>query len=214
MHKSILCECTSLWFLHVSIGNVYKLSTLVFTPSSYVIRTWIANYAMCMLLFLPMSDDNCSQLMFSFLIVPTLNIFFLSYLILSTADACFMTIHVVIPSSGHRKSPSGERYLNYVYELCNLLQFKHDVSYISVALMIMVMLLKCNLPPTQRHFTRLQKLFFRVGLWQFRIKHNSFTIFTLIPNNSMKESSRVFELLFFACVITVKKINFQSKKYR
>ena len=153
--------------------------------------------------------------MFSFFIVPTLNLFFLSYiLILSKADAYFMTIHVVIPSSGHGKSPSGERYLNYVYELCNLLRFKHDVSYISVALIIMAMLLKCNLLPTQRHFTRLQKLFFRVGLWQFRIKHNSFTIFTLIPNNSMKESSRVFELLFFACVITVKKGNFNLKKYR
>ena len=43
-------------------------------------------------------------------------------------------------------------------------------------------------------------------------KANSFTIFILIPNNSMKESSQVFQLLFFACVITVKKINFQSKK--
>ena len=36
-----------------------------------------------MSLFLPMSDNSCSQLMFSFLIVPTLNKLFLSYLILS-----------------------------------------------------------------------------------------------------------------------------------
>ena len=32
--------------LHVSIDYVYKLSTLVFIPSSYVIRIWIANFAM------------------------------------------------------------------------------------------------------------------------------------------------------------------------
>ena len=32
--------------LHASIDNVYKLSTLVFTPSSYVIRIWIANCVM------------------------------------------------------------------------------------------------------------------------------------------------------------------------
>ena len=31
--------------LHVSINNDYKLSTLVFTPSSYVIRIWIAKCA-------------------------------------------------------------------------------------------------------------------------------------------------------------------------
>ena len=36
------------------------------------------------------------------------------------------------------------------------------------------------------------RIHFRLGLWQLRIKHNSFTIFTMIPNNSMKESSRVF----------------------
>ena len=32
--------------LHVYIDNVKKLSTLVFTPSYYVIRIWIANCAM------------------------------------------------------------------------------------------------------------------------------------------------------------------------
>ena len=32
--------------LHVSIDNFYKLSTLVFTPNSYVIHIWIANHAM------------------------------------------------------------------------------------------------------------------------------------------------------------------------
>ena len=56
------------------------------------------------------------------------------------------------------------------------------------------------------------RIYVRLGLWQLRIKHNSFTIFTMIPNNSMKESSRVFELLFFVCVFTVKKRNFQSLK--
>ena len=57
--------------LHVSIDNVYKISTLVYTPSSYVIRLWIANCVMS--LFLPMSYNSCSQLMFSFLIAPTIN---------------------------------------------------------------------------------------------------------------------------------------------
>ena len=66
-------------------------------------------------------------------------------------DACFMTIHVVIPSSSHGKFQFGERYLNRVYELCNLLQFKRDVSYIYLSLIIMVVLLKCYLLPTQRH---------------------------------------------------------------
>ena len=128
------------------------------------------------------------------------------------ANAYFMTIHVVIPSSGHGKSQSWERYLNHVYELCNLLQFKHEVNYVSVDIMIIVVLSASNsktpgdISPAYRNY------FIRVGLWLFRIKHNSFTIFTLIPNNSMKESSRVFELLFLACVITVKKRNFQSKK--
>ena len=32
--------------LHVSVDNFYKLSTLVFTPSSYEIQIWIANCAM------------------------------------------------------------------------------------------------------------------------------------------------------------------------
>ena len=62
----------------------------------------------------------------------------------------FMTIHVIIPSSGHGKSQPGERYLKHVYKLCNLLQFKQDVSYIYVALIIMAVLLKRYLP-TQRH---------------------------------------------------------------
>ena len=123
-------------------------------------------------------------------------------------------IHVAIPSSGHGRSQSGERYLNHVYELCNLLQFKHDVNYISVTL---IMLLKCYLLPKRRHMETSPpppaECIFRLGLWQFRIKHNSFTIFTLIPNNSMTESSRVFGLLFFACVITVKKEIFNKKKY-
>ena len=83
------------------------------------------------------------------------------------ADAYFVTIHIVIPSSRQGKSQSGERYLNHVYELCNLLQFKHDVSYISVALIMMFMLLKCYLHPTQRHlvtFTPPTEIIFRVGL--------------------------------------------------
>ena len=126
----------------------------------------------------------------------------------------FYGIHVVIPSSGHGKSQSGERYLNHDYELRNLLQFKYDVSYLSFAHIVMVLLLKCYLLLTQRHlvtFLRLQKLGFRIGLWQFPIKHNLFTIFTLIPNNSMKNYHGSLSYCFFACVITVKKRNFQLK---
>ena len=59
-----------------------------------------------------------------------------------------MTIHVVKPSSGHGKSQSGE--------FCNLLQFIHDVSYTSVALTIMVVLLKCYMFLTQRHLAFLR----------------------------------------------------------
>ena len=70
----------------------------------------------------------------------------------------------------------GKGYLNHVYELCNLLQLKHDVSYIFVALIIMVVLLKCYLIPTQRHLVTCPpptEFTFRQGLWQFQIKHNS-----------------------------------------
>ena len=134
----------------------------------------------------------------------------------NTANAYFMTIHVVIPSSGHGKSQSSERDLNHVDELCNLLQYKHDVRYISVALKIMVVMMKCYLLPTQRHlvtFLPPTEIIFRVGLWEFRIIQNSFNIFTLIPNNSMNESLRVFELLFSHALSQLRKEIFNLKKY-
>ena len=69
-----------------------------------------------------------------------------------------MTTHVVMPFSGHGKSRWDERHLNHVYGLCNLLQFKHRVSYISVALITMVVLLKCYLLPTQRYLVTFRTL--------------------------------------------------------
>ena len=59
----ILCVCTILWFLQVSIDDVYKLSTLVFNPSSYSAPVGAAlNYIFILDLtpgFNGLGKDNC-----------------------------------------------------------------------------------------------------------------------------------------------------------
>ena len=76
-----MCVCVPFYSLHASIGNVYKLCTLLFTSSFYIIHTWTANvdmyYFHVMSLFWLVSDNSWSQVMFSFFIVPTLNKFIL-----------------------------------------------------------------------------------------------------------------------------------------
>ena len=102
MARIVSAQFVVLLYQFVLLNCLYQLFTREFLRNSYLNCELGNIISMCVSLLLPMSDNSCSRLLFSYFIVPTLSDFFLSYLLMEICSGTiFMNIWNILNHVDH-----------------------------------------------------------------------------------------------------------------